>query len=103
MPTDCGTITVLPDFNESDVYVSECNLQRTNLNPGDTVTAEYTVRNDNNTDVQATVELYVNGSSTASDTRTIAQNKSAPFAFEFTPESAGDYELSTEVTSASRQ
>lgn len=103
MPTDCGTITVLPEFNASDVYVSECNLQRTNLNPGDTVSAEYTVNNDNNTGVQATVELYVNGSPVATDTRTIGQNKSTPFVFEFTPESAGDYELSTEVTSASRQ
>jgi hypothetical protein len=102
MPTDCGTITVVPAFNESDVYVSACNLQTTSITPGETVDVGSPVNNDNDTSVQATVELFVNGSSEAIDTRTIAENQAEAFTFEFTPQSAGDYDLSTEVTSASR-
>jgi hypothetical protein len=102
MATDCGTITVVPTFNESDVYVSACNLQTTTVNPGDTVDVGSPVNNDNATSVQATVELFVNGSSEAVDTRTIAANQSETFSFDFTPQSVGDYNLSTEVTSASR-
>jgi len=70
--------------------------------PGDTVDVGSPVNNDNDTSVQATVELYVNGSSVASDTQTIAANSATAFTFTFTPQSAGDYNLSTEVTSASR-
>lgn len=102
MPTDCGTITVIPAFNASDVYVSACNLQTTTVNPGETVEVGSPVNNDNGTSVQATVELYVNGSSVANDTQTIAANSAASFTFQFTPQSEGDYNLSTEVTSASR-
>jgi len=102
MPTDCGTITVTPAFNESDVYVSACNLQTTSINPGDTVDVGSPVNNDNNTSVQATVELLVNGSSVASDTQTIAANSASAFTFQFTAGEEGDYDLSTEVTSASR-
>jgi hypothetical protein len=102
MATDCGTITVVSEFNESDVYVSACNLQTTTVNPGDTVDVGSPVNNDNDVSVQATVELFVNGSSVATDTRAIAANQAEAFTFDFTPQSEGDYNLSTEVTSVSR-
>lgn len=102
MATDCGTVTVVPEFNESDVYVSACNLQTTTTNPGETVDVGSPVNNDNDVSVQATVELFVNGSSKAVDTRVIAANQAEAFTFEFTPQEAGDYNLETEVTSASQ-
>lgn len=102
MATDCGTIEVLPAFNESDVYVSACNLQTQTATPGDTIQVDTPVNNDNGADAQVTVELFVDGSSLASDTQTITANGSSTFGFQFTPEESGDYNLSTEVTSASR-
>jgi len=103
MSSTCGTITVVPAFDESDVYVSACNLQTTNITVGESVDVGSPVNNDSSTPVEATVELFVNGSSVASDTQTIAANSATAFTFQFTPQSAGDYGLSTEVTSASRQ
>jgi len=102
MATDCGTITVVPAFNESDVYVSACNLQTTSITPGETVEVGSPVNNDNSTAAEATVELFVNGSSEAVDTRTIGANQNETFAFSFSPQASGDYNLETEVVSASR-
>jgi len=102
MATNCGTVTVTPAFSANSVYVSGCNLQTTSVTPGESVNVSVPVNNDNNTTASARVDLIVNGSSATSDTRNIAANGTVTFDFTFTPQSEGDYDIKTEVTSASR-
>lgn len=102
MATQCGTVTVQAAFSSSNVYVAACNLGGNAATPGESVTVSVPVNNDNNTTADVTVELFVDGSSSATENITIGANSSETADFNFTSNTTGTFSLSTEVTSATR-
>jgi len=98
----CGTITVVPAFDQSNVSVTSCSTSTSNVNPGESVTYTAQVRNDNNVEAIADVVLYVDGATQVTNPISVpaASSKTATFNIDF--DSAGDYSISAEVTQASR-
>lgn len=102
MAAECGTITVQEPFSSNQVNTTSCFTQQATIAPGENVNVGTQVSNNNDVAAQVTVELFVDGSSVASNTQTVAGNNQAGFTFDFSSSSPGNFDLSTEVTSASR-
>jgi len=102
MSSNCGTITVVPAFNESDVSTAGCAFPNSEIPPGTTITINTTVQNLNDVATTAEVALFIGGSQKTSTTVSVpaASSQTVEFTVNFPEE--GTFDLTTEVISVSR-
>jgi len=98
---DCGTVEILPAFDESAVSVSGCNVSPTTATVGDTVTATATVQN-GNADSRAQVTLqFTAGRTTATETVSVRAGGSATGSADFQFSGAGNYSVEVAIQNVS--
>lgn len=102
MATSCGSITVVASFDASKVSTSTCTVtSNETIEPGSSVDFDVTVANDNPNAASATVEVSAGGN-TQDQTIQISASDSKTVSFTLTFNSAGSYNPSAEVVSASQ-
>jgi subtilase family serine protease len=95
----CGTITVEPAFDPSDVSVS-CEGVPGQAVVGEEIPVSYTVTNGGSATAETTVAFRVNGDTLTETTETAAPGVSIGFKVNWTPEEAGSYTPEAVVTDA---
>jgi len=103
MSSNCGTITVAPAFNESDVSTAGCAFPNSEVTPGSTITINTTAENLNDVATTAEVALFIGGSQKTSTTVSVPAASSQTVEFTVNFPNEGMFEPTTEVISASRQ
>jgi subtilase family serine protease len=103
MPSNCGTVTVVPAFNESDVTTAGCAFPNSELTPGSSITVNTTAENLNDVAATAEVALFINGSRETSTTVSVGAASSTTVEFDVSFPDEGTFDLTTEVVSANRQ
>lgn len=103
MPSNCGTITVVTAFNESDVSTAACAFPDSEITPGSSITINTTAENLNDVAATAEVALFIDGSRETSTTVSVPAASSQTVEFTVNFPNEGTFDLSTEVVSASRQ
>lgn len=103
---DCGTITIVPPFNESNVTSPGCTVGPSgDVQPSDTVEVDADVQNTNDVDAVAQVRFVANGITLGEDSIQVPANSTTGVSATFVPEDAGlsgSVTVNAEVTSASR-
>lgn len=96
----CGTVEVIPAFDESDVEITDCETtpQEAVVNE-DPVEATVEVSNDNDRPALVDVEFSSAGESVSEELEVGAQGSSSVTA-EFVYEEAGTFDMEVEITSA---
>jgi len=84
---------------EPDVTVTDAALDVSDVTVGDTVTVSATLTNDGGAG-DATVSLSVDGSETATETRSLAANETTTVEFAFEPDAAGEVAVAVGDASA---
>lgn len=98
MSTPCGTIEITESVESGNVTITACQLSTTNVAPGEPVVSSITVENTNNTDVNATIQLYANGNPVDSAGELIPANGQTTVEFTVTFDATGDFEITSTVT-----
>jgi len=93
----CGTITVVPGFDESDVSVS-CDVYRSEVEEGDPVEVDIQVLNDNDTDATATVDLLVDGRRVEDLSVSVGGSGQVSEGFSITDLDVGDHSIDVELS-----
>lgn len=95
MTSSCGTVTVVEPF-DPDLVSATCSLPSSTVSPGETVTVETTLTNDNPSAAGVSVSLVVNGDELVAESETIPGGSSASVTFDVSFDEAGDYDLTIE-------
>jgi len=97
----CGTVEILPQFDESSVRVVSCNLSDTQIRVGESVTATATVENSN--DVGATAEVrFTSGSETVANSLSVPAGSTRTTEATFTYPEPLTFDVAVELRSAQR-
>jgi hypothetical protein len=101
----CGTITVADPFNANRVGVPSggCEITSTGpYQPGEDITLNVTVVNNNSQDAAADVLVFTNNQRLGSQTVQVPAGSNATATITVSlPDSAGDFQIQTGVTGAS--
>lgn len=103
MVTVCGTVEVLPAFQESNVSIVSCRTSPEQIVEGEgPVETTVNVQNENDRGGTVTVRYTAGGNlATIEETFSVRANGSAENTVEFMFEEPGTYEITVEILSAS--
>lgn len=94
---DCGTITVVPAFDPSNVTAS-CSLGNVEVVPGDQVTVPITVSNENGSTASYTVTMTVDGSTEETLSGTVGANSQTTEQGTYIPGSTGTFNVEIDIS-----
>lgn len=97
----CGTVEILPQFNQSSVQVVSCDLSDTQIRVGESVTATATVENANATGATAEVR-FTSGSESVGRTLSIPAESTRTAEATFTYPEPNTFDVAVELRSAQR-
>lgn len=97
----CGTVEILPRFDQSSVQVVSCSLSDTQIRVGESVTATATVENGNDTGATAEVR-FTSGSETVSNTLSIPAGATRTTEATFTYPEPSTFDVAVELRNAQR-
>lgn len=97
----CGTVEILPQFDQSSVQVVSCSLSDTEIRVGESVTATATVANQNATSATADVR-FTSGSEAVDRTLSIPAESTRTTEATFTYPEPLTFDVAVELRSAQR-